>query len=777
MGIAVDSIGNVYIADRSNGRVLMETLVNTAGVISYNQTIVASGLENPDCVAADGNGSVYIADTGHNQVLKETPVNTGGVISYTPTTVGSGFAWPAGVAVDGNGNVYIADRANNEVWLETLVNTGGVSSYNQTLVASGLNGPYGVAVDGSGTVYIADTFNNRVLMGTPTQYGNSTETLVAGSLNYPYGVAVDANGNVYITDSRNNQVLKETLANGGYTQTTVASGLNYPEGVAVAGNGNVYIADMNNNRALKLDLADSPTLAFPANDAPQTATIQNIGNAPLVFSNTPSPASPFTLDSSSTFLQLESGTLAPNQSATLVVDFLPTSASPFTRSLALIDNHLNQQPSATQNITLNGTGLITMTPATLPGGAVYGANYSTTISATGGTGPYTFTVYSGSLPAGLSLTGGTISGSPSSPGSSSFSITATDSNGATCTTAYGLTVGQGTGSVILGSLAQTYTGSPRAATATTVPSAMTVTFTYNGSATAPTAPGSYTVVGTLSNTDYSGSATGTLVISPAISANPSYTVTFGTGGTTTATLTGTTSQTLASGASCSAVTANAPAGYVFVNWTGTNGFTTSTANPLTVTNVTAAYAITANFSANAVVITTPPAPTLTVQSGGTATTTLTLSGQGSVTNPVTLTATGLPPGATCTFSNNAMTVSGGPATVNVTITTTANLQIIGQNKGFNPLGGFGAGVGALLACGILIPGGRRRKRFGLFLSALLMVLVGGLTACSSNSSSKTVTSGSTGTPAGTPAGTYTVTLTASSQGATEASSTIQLTVH
>jgi hypothetical protein len=138
-----------------------------------------------------------------------------------------------------------------------------------------------------------------------------------------------------------------------------------------------------------------------------------------------------------------------------------------------------------------------------------------------------------------------------------------------------------------------------------------------------------------------------------------------------------------------------------------------------------------------------------------------------------LTATGLPPGATCTFSNNAMTVSGGPATINVTITTTANLQIIGQNKGFNPLGGFGAGAGALLACGILIPGGRRRKRFGLFLSALLMVLVGGLTACSSNSSSKTVTSGSTGTPAGT----YTVTLTASSQGATEASSTIQLTVH
>jgi uncharacterized repeat protein (TIGR02543 family) len=106
-----------------------------------------------------------------------------------------------------------------------------------------------------------------------------------------------------------------------------------------------------------------------------------------------------------------------------------------------------------------------------------------------------------------------------------------------------------------------------------------------------------------------------------------YTVTFQTDGTPGATLTGTTSQTVNHGANCSAVTANVPTGYSFVNWTGTGGFT-STANPVTVTNVTQNMAITANFTAN----------------------TYTISGTVTVgANPL--------PGVTITFSYNGHTVS------------------------------------------------------------------------------------------------------------------------
>ncbi|MGA9777360.1 MAG: MBG domain-containing protein, partial [Verrucomicrobiia bacterium] len=78
-----------------------------------------------------------------------------------------------------------------------------------------------------------------------------------------------------------------------------------------------------------------------------------------------------------------------------------------------------------------------------------------------------------------------------------------------------LVIAQASGSITLGNLSQTYTGSAKTATATTTPSGLAVTFTYNGSATAPTSAGSYTVVGTINDANYQGSTTGTLVINPA----------------------------------------------------------------------------------------------------------------------------------------------------------------------------------------------------------------------------------------------------------------------
>jgi len=84
-----------------------------------------------------------------------------------------------------------------------------------------------------------------------------------------------------------------------------------------------------------------------------------------------------------------------------------------------------------------------------------------------------------------------------------------------------------------------------------------------------------------------------------------YTVTFQTDGTSGATLTGSTTQTVNQGANCTAVTANAPPNYSFVDWTGTGGFATTTNNPLTVTDVTQNMTITANFAHK-----TPSPPTM-----------------------------------------------------------------------------------------------------------------------------------------------------------------------
>src|SRR5208282_990967 len=91
-----------------------------------------------------------------------------------------------------------------------------------------------------------------------------------------------------------------------------------------------------------------------------------------------------------------------------------------------------------------------------------------------------------------------------------------------------LVIAKASSTIVLGSLNPTYNGSAEAATATTTPSGLAVTFTYNGSTSVPTSAGSYTVVGTINDPNYQGSATGTLVIARASggivlgSLNPTY---------------------------------------------------------------------------------------------------------------------------------------------------------------------------------------------------------------------------------------------------------------
>ena len=123
-------------------------------------------------------------------------------------------------------------------------------------------------------------------------------------------------------------------------------------------------------------------------------------------------------------------------------------------------------------------------------------------------------------------------------GTYTFTVQGKNVPGTTRTATGTLVVGKVSATVTLGSLSQTYDGTPKSATATTTPPGLTVTFTYNGSSTPPINVGSYTVVGTINDTNYSGSATGTLVINKAnatVVVTP-YTVTYD-GSSHTATIT------------------------------------------------------------------------------------------------------------------------------------------------------------------------------------------------------------------------------------------------
>ncbi|MFZ0826127.1 MAG: NHL repeat-containing protein [Verrucomicrobiia bacterium] len=279
--VAVDGAGNVYVADTANDTIrkvtpagVVTTLAGKAGSAgSTDATGSAARFYKPSGLAVDSAGNVYVADTLNNTIRKVTPAGVvttlAGKAGASGTNNGTGgaarFNTPFGVAVDSATNVYVADTYN---FMIRKVTSAGVVT---TLVGADafLFSPSGVAVDSATNVYVADYGNHIIRKVTPAgvvttlagfagSSGSSDGTGTAARFYYPSSVAVDSATNVYVADSYNYTIRKVTpagvvttlagLAGGSGTNNGTGSAAQFylPSGVTVDGSGNVYVADTYN---------------------------------------------------------------------------------------------------------------------------------------------------------------------------------------------------------------------------------------------------------------------------------------------------------------------------------------------------------------------------------------------------------------------------------------------------------------------------------------------------------------------------------------------------
>jgi sugar lactone lactonase YvrE len=192
VGVAVDSSGNVYVADEAGSTIrkiipvgVVTTLAGTAHMRgSADGSGAAARFDAPYSEAVDSAGNVYVADSVNFTIRKITPA--GGVTTLAGTAGMNGsadgtgaaarFRLPSGVAVDGAGNVYVADTNNSTIRkvtaagvVTTLAGSAQMAgSADGTGAAARFNFPIGVAADGAGNVYVADTNNSAIRKVTPT---------------------------------------------------------------------------------------------------------------------------------------------------------------------------------------------------------------------------------------------------------------------------------------------------------------------------------------------------------------------------------------------------------------------------------------------------------------------------------------------------------------------------------------------------------------------------------------------------------------------------------
>ncbi|HEY1983954.1 MAG TPA: hypothetical protein VGG85_01010 [Terracidiphilus sp.] len=332
-GIALDSTGNVYVADTGN-QTLRKIVIDADSPVIVS-TLGPSGapwlLDQPTALTIDHSGSIYIADTGAGTIYQIAFAADGSYalnpFAGTSATLGhedadgtsSWFRGPTGLAPDAAGNLYVADFNQYSYELGDLrkivISTGQVSTDALNLFggtggnADGLgasatfNLPAEVAIDSKGNYYVADMLNSTIrkivvasdgtatvstLAGTSGQWGDADGTAGAAQFYAPQALVVSPDGSsLYVADS-GNATIRQVDASTGKVKTLAGTNQTYgtedgtgssaqfenPTSITVDAAGTIYVGDFDVIRTVD-----------PVTGAVATMTLTNGTGGALAFGN------------------------------------------------------------------------------------------------------------------------------------------------------------------------------------------------------------------------------------------------------------------------------------------------------------------------------------------------------------------------------------------------------------------------------------------------------------------------------------------------------------
>jgi YVTN family beta-propeller protein len=408
-GVAVDAATDkIYVTVAGDNDVAVidgatDTVTSTIGVGNSPTGIAVDATTNTIYVVNQLGGSMSEID------------GASGKVTSTVYDVGT---YPDAVAVDAaTHTVYVANSADNTV---SVIDQGSIVA-SSTIPVGGA--PDAVAVDAAtNTVYVANQYENNYDNGNTVSVINGGSNTVTATIPVglePSSVDLDAATNtIYIANGEDSTVSVIDGVTGAVTSNISVGTQADPMGVAVnAATNTIYVANDNANTVSVISVLTAPTITTVSLP---NATVGTAYSSTVSASGVPAPT-----------FSVSAGTLPAGlglDAATGVISGTPTSVGSVPFTITATNSVGTDAHAYTMSVDPAPVAPIIMT-ASLPNGTM-GTAYSSTISATGFPAP-TFSVSTGSLPAGLSLdaTSGVVSGTPTATDPATFTVTATNSVG------------------------------------------------------------------------------------------------------------------------------------------------------------------------------------------------------------------------------------------------------------------------------------------------------------------------------------------------------------